>query len=103
MKYIKITYKDTIYPQKLLKIKDYPKELYVAGNYKLLNKEKKVAIIGSRDCTAYGRKNAENFAKELSKKDICIVSGMAIGIDAFSHIGAVANKRKNNSSTWRRI
>lgn len=103
MNYIKITHKDNIYPKSLLKIKDYPKELYIAGNYDLLNKEKKVAIIGSRDCTEYGRKNAKNFAKEISKKDICIVSGMAIGIDAYAHIGAVENKRKNNSSTWRRI
>lgn len=103
MNYIKITYKDPIYPQKLLKIKDYPKELYIAGNYRILNKAKKVAIIGSRECTEYGRKNAKSFAKELSKKDICIVSGMAIGIDACAHIGAVENKRKNNSSTWRWI
>lgn len=103
MKYIKIDYKNPIYPQQLLRIKDYPKELYIAGNYKLLNKEKKVAIIGSRDCTEYGRKNAENFANELSKKDICIVSGMAVGIDSFSHIGSIENKRKNNSSTRGRI
>ncbi len=89
MNYIKITYKDPIYPKSLLAIKNYPKELYIAGNYQLLNKEKKVAIIGSRDCTTYGRKNAEFFAKELSKKNVCIVSGMAIGIDTFSHIGAV--------------
>lgn len=98
MNYIKITYRDSIYPQRLLKIKNYPKELYIAGNYELLNKEKNVAIIGSRDSTTYGRKNAETFSKELSQKDICIVSGMAIGIDTCAHIGAVENKRKDNSS-----
>lgn len=103
MKYIKITHKDSKYPKSLLKIKDYPKELYIAGNHELLNKEKRIAIIGSRDCTEYGRKNAKVFAKEISKKDICIVSGMAIGIDTCAHIGAVENKRKDNSSTWRRF
>lgn len=92
MEYIKIDFKDKRYPKKLLDINDFPKELYVAGNIDLLNKEQTVAIIGSRDCTEYGRKYATLFAEELSKKDICIVSGMAIGIDAAAHIGAVTKK-----------
>lgn len=92
MEYIKITQKDDIYPKKLLQIKRSPKELYVAGNYELLNEKQSVAIIGSRDCTEYGRKYANYFSEELSKKGICIVSGMAIGIDALAHIGAVENK-----------
>lgn len=92
MEYIKVTYKDEIYPKKLLQIKDYPKELYVAGNHKLLNQKQVVAIIGSRDCTEYGRKYASYFSEELSKKGICIVSGMAIGIDTSAHIGAVENE-----------
>ncbi len=88
---------------RLLNIKDKPKELYVLGNYELLNKQNIVAIIGSRDCTEYGRKNATYFAEELAKRDICIISGMAIGVDAFAHIGALENIRENNSSSWRRI
>lgn len=92
MEYKKINYKDTIYPNKLLQIKDYPKDLYILGDYTLINsKSPKVAIIGSRDCTEYGRKYAHIFAEELSKKDICIVSGLAIGIDTCAHIGAVEN------------
>lgn len=100
MKHIKITPEDEIYPKKLLKIKNYPKELYVLGNYELLNKQNSVAIIGSRDCTEYGRECATYFSEELSKKDVCVISGLAIGIDASAHIGAVENIRKNNSSTW---
>lgn len=78
---------DEEYPQKLLEIKNPPKQLYVLGDERLLNKQS-FAIVGSRDCTEYGSKQAERFAKELSKEDICIVSGMAIGIDSSAHIGA---------------
>ena len=82
---------DKKYPLKLLEIKDYPKELYVIGNEKLLNK-KSIAIVGSRDCTNYGAKYAERFAEQISKENICIVSGMAIGIDTCAHIGALKEK-----------
>ena len=91
MEYQKIDCKDDRYPKKLLKIPHYPKELYILGNYELLNRQHTVAIIGSRDCTQYGRKYAYIFANELSKKNICIISGLAIGIDAIAHIGAVEN------------
>lgn len=88
MKEIKIINKeDKNYPQKLLKIKNAPEQLYVLGNEELLNKQS-LAIVGSRDCTEYGHKQAVRFAKEIAKEDICIVSGMAIGIDAAAHIGA---------------
>ena len=82
---------DKKYPLKLLEIKDYPKELYVIGNEKLLNK-KSIAIVGSRDCTNYGAKYAERFAEQISRENICIVSGMAIGIDTCAHIGALKEK-----------
>lgn len=86
----KIDCKSKEYPKKLLKISSYPKVIYAIGNTSLLNSNKKsVAIIGSRDCTEYGRNVAFKFANNLSKKGITIVSGMAIGIDALSHIGAM--------------
>lgn len=75
------------YPQKLLEIKNPPEQLYVLGDEHLLNKQS-FAIVGSRDCTEYGSKQAVRFARELAKEDICIVSGMAIGIDSSAHIGA---------------
>lgn len=93
MEYTKIKYTDPTYPKKLLQIKNYPQELYITGNHELLNKPNTLAIIGSRNCTEYGTKHATYFAKELSKKDICIVSGMALGIDASAHIGALENIR----------
>lgn len=82
------------YPKQLLKIKDYPKTLYAIGNTTLLNKKNILAIVGSRACTAYGRNVATSFASELSKKDICIISGLAIGIDGASHYGALEHKGK---------
>lgn len=56
----------------------------------LLNHEKIVAIVGSRNCSEYGRKYARIFAHELAKKNICIISGLAIGIDTAAHFGAMS-------------
>lgn len=87
MKVKEITQDDYEYPKKLLQIKDKPAKLYVLGNIDLLNKTS-IAIVGSRDCTEYGYKQAIKFAKELSQKNICVISGMAKGIDTAAHIGA---------------
>lgn len=81
---------EEMYPQKLLKIKEYPQQLYCMGNTQLLNCNRTVAIVGSRNCTEYGRKYAHKFANELAKKGICIISGLAVGIDAAAHCGAVS-------------
>lgn len=88
MEDIKIIKKeDKLYPKKLLNISNTPKQLYVLGNVNLLNKTS-IAIIGSRKCTEYGNIQAINLSKVLAKNDICIISGMAIGIDTAAHIGA---------------
>ena len=79
------------YPEKLKKIKNPPQKLYVEGNKELLNK-KSLAIVGTRHPTEYGKKVAFNFAKELSEKGVCIVSGLASGIDTFAHLGAKSGK-----------
>ncbi len=82
------------FSQELRNIEECPKELYVIGNKKLLNK-RSIAIVGTRNCTKYGAECAQKFAEEISKKDICIVSGLALGIDTFAHIGAL--KQKGNT------
>lgn len=84
-----INYYDKEYPKRLLKIKNYPPILYSIGNIELLNSDKIVAIVGSRKCSDYGRRYAKIFARELSEKGICIISGLAVGIDAAAHNGAV--------------
>jgi len=88
-KIIKIT--DKKYPKKLLEIKNPPKQIYILGNEKLLYKDS-IAIVGSRECTPYGAKYAKEFAKKISQKEICIVSGMALGIDTAAHSGALKEK-----------
>lgn len=87
-----IDYNNDLYPQKLLDIKGFPKQLHYIGNEKLLNSAKIIAIVGSRDCSEYGRKYARIFAMELARYNICVVSGLAIGIDAAAHFGAVYEK-----------
>lgn len=85
MNIIKIS--DEVYPKGLMNIKDSPQKLYVEGNWSLLNKPC-LAIVGARKATEYGRKMAKKFARELSREGICIVSGLAEGIDTHAHIGA---------------
>ena len=94
MKAIKIDVEDEKYPQRLLKIKNFPTEIYALGNIDLLNAAYTVAIVGARKFTEYGNTVASEFAKELSKKDICIVSGMAMGIDGIAHNAAIENTGK---------
>lgn len=88
-----IKYTDKLYSKSLKNIYDYPIILYCKGNSRLLN-EKCISIVGCRDCSEYGKKVAETFAYKLSKKGYTIVSGMASGIDAASHIGALIAKEK---------
>ena len=89
MKIIKL--EDCEYPEKLKIIKDPPKQLYVLGNEKLLQNNC-VGIVGSRHCSYYGEKMAMQFAEELSSNNITVVSGLAVGIDTYAHIGAMKEK-----------
>ena len=68
----------------MLQIKDRPNKIYVVGNIELLN-NKSIAIVGSRISTTYGEYYAAKFAKEISKKGITIISGLAKGIDTVAH------------------
>lgn len=90
---IKITIENNNYPEQLRKIDNPPKQLYLEGNIKLLDTPG-IAIIGSRTCTKYGEKFAKKFAKQLSIYGLTIISGMAIGIDSFAHIGCIEGTGK---------
>jgi len=96
MKYkvIKIDMNSKYYPERLRYIDSPPKQLYCLGNLKLLNYEKNIAIIGSRNCSYYGERATKDFAFRLAKENVCIVSGLAKGIDSFAHIGALNAKGK---------
>ena len=83
-----VTLADSDYPQALLNIPDPPLLLYVKGRLDLLNRSA-LAVVGSRNATPQGIHNAEAFAKSLSDAGLCIISGMAHGIDAAAHRGAL--------------
>ena len=82
IKTIKIT--NETYPKRLKEIQNPPKELYVIGDESLLYKMS-IAIVGSRDCDEYGREQTKRFASFLAQKNICIVSGLARGVDSIAH------------------
>jgi DNA processing protein len=77
------------YPVMLSQLADAPLGLFVSGDPTLLLLPQ-LAIVGSRNPTPYGRDLAESFAKHLSHCGLCITSGLAAGIDAASHRGALA-------------
>ena len=79
-----INIKDDIYPKKLLKITNPPENIYVKGNTELLN-NKSLAIVGARKCSEYGITYTKEFAKEIAKNNITIISGLALGIDTVAH------------------
>lgn len=89
-----ITLADETYPQKLLEISNPPAILYAIGNLKWLN-HPTIAMVGSRSATPQGEKNAEDFAQSLCDQGLCVVSGMALGIDGAAHRGAL----KSNGAT----
>ena len=83
-----LTIADAEYPQSLLNTADPPLLLYVKGRLDLLNLPS-LAIVGSRNATAQGKRNAEAFAQSASEAGLCVVSGMAQGIDTSAHIGGL--------------
>ena len=83
-----ITLADESYPRLLLEIADPPPLLYARGRAELLQRSA-LAIVGSRNATQQGAANAEAFARTLSEAGLTIVSGLALGIDAAAHRGAL--------------
>jgi DNA processing protein len=85
-----ITLADDEYPRLLLEISDPPPLLYARGDLALLDRPA-LAIVGSRNATAQGLRNAEAFAEAFSAGGMTIVSGLALGIDTAAHRGGLAN------------
>jgi DNA processing protein len=93
-----VTLADSAYPQRLLEINNPPAVLYAIGNLHWLN-HPSIAIVGSRNATPQGEKNAEEFAASLCNFGLCVVSGMALGIDGAAHRGALKASGKSNGAT----
>ncbi len=71
-----------------------PEKLYAIGNIKLLKEKNLIAIVGSRRASEYGLRNAHKISKILAEAGCVIVSGLALGIDAASHRGALLSSGK---------
>lgn len=74
-------------PSEFTSLEDIPSHLFFRGDKSLLNL-RKISIVGSRKAYPYSRNIVHNLAKELSKRNVCVVSGGAMGIDAIAHEGA---------------
>jgi DNA processing protein len=83
-----VTFADSAYPKQLLEISNPPAVLYAIGHLRWLN-HPAIAMVGSRSATPQGEKNAEDFAESLCNQGLCVVSGMALGIDGAAHRGSL--------------
>ncbi len=83
-----VTLGDGCYPASLLEVGDPPPVLYVAGRVELLAGPA-FAIVGSRNATAQGERDAGAFAESIAAAGLSIVSGLALGIDAAAHRGGL--------------
>lgn len=76
------------YPKKLREIPDAPLVLYIKGDLSACQ-TRSLAIVGTRECTAYGAKMARQFGEKLAQSGYVVVSGLAKGIDAIAHESAM--------------
>lgn len=84
-----LTLADAEYPKLLLEIQDPPPVLYCRGRVELLARPA-LAVVGSRNATAQGKRDAENFSRALSAAGLTIISGLAQGVDAAAHRGGLS-------------
>ncbi len=82
-----VSYKNPNYPKQLAQLPDKPIGLYCIGEADL--SAPCISIVGSRNCTVYGQLTARKFAAEFARAGYTVVSGMARGIDAMAHLGAL--------------
>lgn len=89
MEVTKINREDKEFPERLLAIKKCPSVIYAIGDINLLNSKYTVGIVGSRNRTEYGIRVTNEFSEKLSQKGLCVISGMAVGIDGIAHNSAI--------------
>jgi DNA processing protein len=83
----------SLYPKRLLKLSGKPAVLHIAGpaeRLEQLSQNKAVAIVGARRCTAEGRDLARSLGRGLAASGVIVISGLALGIDAAAHAGALS-------------
>lgn len=89
-----LAYDNPKYPKLLKEIANPPAILYVKGDLDSCNLEKTVAVVGSRKATFNGKESLKLVLKDLANTDVCIVSGLASGIDTTAHYTAIENNLK---------
>lgn len=89
-----LTYENEKYPQLLKQISNPPAVLYYKGKLFECNLERTLAVVGSRKASSYGRDDLRKIITGLQNTDICIVSGLAAGIDTVAHTSAIENNLK---------
>lgn len=89
-----LTFEDEKYPQMLKNIENPPMILYYKGNLDDCNLNKTLAIVGSRRASYNAKEELNKIISQLNGTDICIVSGLASGIDTQAHISALENNIK---------
>jgi DNA processing protein len=83
-----VTPEDEAYPGRLLEIYDPPPVLWVRGDVRLLNRAG-IAVVGTRHPTPYGAGMAEVLSRDLARRGMVVMSGMARGVDTCAHKGAL--------------
>ncbi len=89
-----LTFDDEKYPYMLRQISDPPACIYYKGDLFSCNLERTVAFVGSRRASYLGKDGVKRIITDFKNTDICIVSGLAAGIDSVSHESALANNIK---------
>ena len=89
-----LTLEDENYPKMLKNIDNPPAVLYYKGKLFECNLDKTLAVVGSRKASLHGREDLKKIISGLANTDICIVSGLASGIDTVAHTSAIENNLK---------
>lgn len=89
MKINSISISTPVFPERLKNIPKPPEKLFFVGNRELLSAAASVAIVGTRKPTAYGRSVTKTLAEGLARRGVCIVSGLALGVDGIAQKSAV--------------
>jgi len=85
----KLTLEDGEFPEILRSIPNPPKELYVLGSLAELLAKPRLAVVGSRHVTPYGRQVTSSLVEAVARRGVVIISGLALGVDAIAHQAAL--------------
>lgn len=89
-----LTLNSPLFPEYLRNIPTPPKQLYYLGDLESMLDKPRLAIVGSRKVSAYGRSVTVAMSKQAAEQGIVIVSGLALGVDGFAHQGALEARGK---------